>query len=69
MRFGVQFSVFLGRMLGVIGGMQAVGVRHVCMVSGLFVVARGVVPGGLSVMMRGLGVVVGCLGVVMRCFL
>jgi len=43
--------------------------RHVCVVSGLLVVAGRVVPCGLSVMMCSLGVVVGCLAVMMRCFL
>ena len=68
-RWGVQFSVLLGRMLRVIGGMETVGMRHVCVVSGLFMVASRVVPGGLSVMMCSLAVVMGRLGVMMRCFL
>lgn len=68
-RRSVQFGVFLGGMLGVISGMEAVGMRHVCVVSGLLVIARGVVACGLSVMMRGLAMMVGCLGVMMRCFL
>ena len=66
---GVQFGVFLGGELGVIGGMKAVGMRHVSVVSGLFVVARSVVPCGLSVVVCGLGVMVGCLGMMMGCFL
>lgn len=69
MRRGVQLGVLLGRMLGVIGGMEAVGMRHVGVVSGLLMVAGRVVPCGLGVVMCSLGVVVGCLAVMMRCVL
>ena len=51
-------GVVLGRLVGVMGGVDAVAVRHVSMMAGLFVVAGLVVPRGFSMVMGGVFVVV-----------
>jgi len=58
----------LHRVLGMLSGIHMVTVRQVCVVCGLFMVARLMVRGGLIVVTRSVLVVFRCLLVVVRCF-
>ncbi len=57
--FAVVFGVMLGGLVGRMRRVKAVGVRKVCVMAGLVVIAFFVVLGSLAMMMRGLGVMVG----------
>jgi hypothetical protein len=53
-------GVVLRGFMGMMGGMQAVGMRHVGVVPRLLMLAGLVVLGGLAVMMRRILVMLGC---------
>lgn len=65
----VRLDVVLGRMLGMLGGMEVMTMRGMRVVGGLFVVARGVMLCGFAVMARSMLVVLRCLMVVICGFL
>jgi hypothetical protein len=50
----VVLGVVLGRLVGVMGGVDPVAVRHVGMMAGLFVLAGFIVPRGFPVVMGGM---------------
>ena len=65
----VRGDVFFGSVFGMVAGMEAMGVRQVCVVGGFlmvagFVVLRGflMVPRGMFVMLGGVPVMLGCFG-------
>jgi hypothetical protein len=64
----VCFGMLFCRMLGVIQGVQTVSVRYLRVMSGLFVVACGVMLCRFGVMMRSLRVMISCVLVMIRCF-
>jgi hypothetical protein len=59
----------LGGVLSVLHGVKMVGVGHMSMVSGCFVIAFIVMPGGFVVMARSVLVMFRCLGVMLGCLL
>ena len=59
----------LGRLLGVLDGMEVVAMGEVRMMGGRFVIAVQVVLGGFPVMARSVFVMFRCLAVVMSCWL
>ena len=61
-------GVMLGRLVRRLGGVQAMGMRHVGMVAALMVIAFLVVFGGLAMVVRCLGVVL-CSGFVVMMML
>ncbi|MGB6688100.1 MAG: hypothetical protein WBE76_09695 [Terracidiphilus sp.] len=65
----VRLNVVLGRMLGVLGGVQMMAMRRVRVVGGLFVVASDMMLRGFLVVARSVLVVLRCLLVVIGCFL
>ncbi len=65
----VVFDVRLRRFRCVVGSVMRVSLRGVCMVSGLVVVARLVMPGGLTMVVRGVLVVLGGFQMMLRCLL
>jgi hypothetical protein len=65
----VRANVVLGRMLGMLDGLNVVAMSEMCMMSGLFVVVGFVMAGGFLVMARSVLVMFSCLLVMMSCFL
>ena len=63
-----MLGVVLGGFLTVVTRVQAVGMRHMRMMAGLFVVARLVMLGGFTVMTRRVLVMLGCGFVVIAAF-
>jgi hypothetical protein len=59
----------LGGLAGMVGGMKAMSVRDVRVVTGSFVIAFLVTIGSLAVMRGGVLVVIGGLAMVFRCVL
>jgi hypothetical protein len=55
----VMLGVVLCRFVRVVGGVQAMGMRHMRMVSRLLVLARVVMLGSLAMMVRGILMVLG----------
>lgn len=67
--FAVRFDMMFGRLLGMFRGVNRMSMGEVCVVSGLFVVAFSVVPGGFVVVARSVFVMFRCLSVMLGCFL
>jgi hypothetical protein len=65
----VVLDVRFGRFRCVVGCVMGVTLRGVRMVSGLVVVTRLVMPGGLTMVVRGVFVVLGGFQMMLRCLL
>jgi len=65
--FSVGFEVVLGGVLGMLRGVKLVSVGQMRVVSGCFVVAVEMMPGGFVVVARSVLVVLRCLGMMMGC--
>jgi hypothetical protein len=64
----VRFGVVLACFRRVVRGVTLMAMRYVRVVTGLFVIARGVVLGGFAVMLRGELMVLGGLNVMIGSF-
>jgi hypothetical protein len=63
---GVMFRMMLGRLLGMVRGLQVMTLRQVSVMAGAFVLTGLVMIGSLMMVIRGLLVMLRCFAVVFR---